>query len=172
MRALVVYETMFGNTKAAAERIAEGLGEGCVVDLRDVDDARPVDLSAYQLVVLGGPTHAFGPSTPASREEARNRFAAPGASHTGIAEWATSLGAGYRGKVAAFDTRTGTWGWTGSASRTLSRRLRRGGHPLLARTSFTVTSPRGPLKEGELYRARTWGSELSVLVRTAIVRAG
>ena len=40
MRALVVYESMFGNTRTIAEAIAEGLSSHARVDLLEVGQAR------------------------------------------------------------------------------------------------------------------------------------
>ncbi len=51
-RALVVFESMFGNTEAIARAVADGLGGGAEVD------------------VVGGPTHAFGMSRPSTRRSA------------------------------------------------------------------------------------------------------
>ena len=67
MTSLVVVESSFGNTRAVAEAITEGLGPGTV--LVDVGEA-PDDLSGFDLVVVGGPTHAFGMSRPSTRDDA------------------------------------------------------------------------------------------------------
>src|SRR5687767_14509631 len=64
MRALVVYESMFGNTSAVATAIATGLSTRMGVDLVEVA-AAPAALDAgVDLVVAGGPTHAFSMSRP------------------------------------------------------------------------------------------------------------
>ncbi|MDX5309965.1 MAG: flavodoxin domain-containing protein, partial [Rhodococcus sp. (in: high G+C Gram-positive bacteria)] len=58
MRALVVYESMFGNTRHVAEAVARGLGSA--VRTVPVTQAHEENLSDYDLVVVGGPTHAHG----------------------------------------------------------------------------------------------------------------
>ena len=167
MRALVVYESMYGNTALVAERIRDGLAESWEVDLRSVDDETPLDLSRYALVVIGGPTHAFGMSTAQSRQEALKRVGEAGATRQGIREWIPRLGTDFTGDVAVFDTRAGRWGLAGSAARKASRRLRREGYRPMALRSFAVSGTTGPMREGELYLARSWGSELAVRARSA-----
>ena len=57
---LVVYETKFGNTKKAAETIAEGMKEGEqieteVLNVNDVDYSKVRD---YDAIIIGSPTWA------------------------------------------------------------------------------------------------------------------
>jgi flavodoxin len=62
MRCVVVYESMYGNTRAIAHAIAEGLsGDTVVMAVGDTD--RDVLVRA-DLVVVDGPTHMFGLSRP------------------------------------------------------------------------------------------------------------
>lgn len=167
MRALVLYESMFGNTRLIAEQIRDGLAETWDTDLRSVDDPGPVDLARYGLVVIGGPTHAFTMSTSRSRAQARRPDGGvdPNDPGSGVRDWIPRLGRRYSGRIAVFDTRVGRIPWAGSASRSIRRQLRRLGHRVVARRSFVVVSKRGPLREGDLYTARVWGSELAVGAR-------
>ena len=71
-RALVVYESMFGNTEAIAHAIAEGLSLQLAVELVEVS-AAPTTLRDVDLLVAGGPTHAFGLSRRSTRESAREQ---------------------------------------------------------------------------------------------------
>src|SRR5690348_2722950 len=71
MRALVVYESMYGNTHEIADRIGEGLrtvlGDVGVLPIEDATD----DLvAAAELVVVGGPTHVHGMTSERSRTAA------------------------------------------------------------------------------------------------------
>lgn len=53
-KVLIVYSTMTGNTKAAAEAIAEGArGAGATVVLKNAPDAQPADLVGCDAVALG-----------------------------------------------------------------------------------------------------------------------
>jgi len=60
MHALIVYESMYGNTRAIAEAIAEGFGDGAV--LRPVRTAAAPD-DEVDLLIAGGPSHIHGMTT-------------------------------------------------------------------------------------------------------------
>jgi flavodoxin len=62
VNALVVYESIYGNTRAVAEAIAEGLGGAVVRSVHEADASGPVEL-----LVVGGPTHMHGMTTSFSR---------------------------------------------------------------------------------------------------------
>ena len=67
MRALVVYELMYGNTKEIAAAVADGLSTRMPVQLTEVGAAPTVLADDIGLLVVGGPTHAHGMSKPKSR---------------------------------------------------------------------------------------------------------
>jgi hypothetical protein len=163
-RALVVYESMFGNTEEIARAVADGLAQHLQVQTVPVTDA-PVQVpDDVALLVVGGPTHAFGMSRHGTREDASRR-GAQGAAQTGVREWLdrVSMAAGTR--VAAFDTRIDKVGVPGSAARAIARRLRRrGGKPLAPPQTFRVRDIPGPLVPTARGRARIWGTELADLV--------
>jgi hypothetical protein len=162
MRALVVYESMFGNTQAVASAVARGLSGRMAVDLVEVSDA-PTNVDA-DLVVAGGPTHAFSLSRPSTRqsaaEQAVGRIVSPG---RGLREWLAQAGPGLRGtRTATFDTKITKGYLPGSAARSAEKRLRRSGSRIVSPAhSFTVVGTAGPLAEGELARAERGGAELS-----------
>lgn len=163
MRALVIVESTFGNTRAVAEAIAEGLATRADVQVRDAD-ASPAELSAdVDLLVVGGPTHGFG----LSRIGTRSSGAAGREPHTtagaGLREWLERLHPARAGVAAvAFDTRINSPKVPGSAARAARRRLARLGFDV-ARSpeSFFVSGREGPLAPGELDRARSWGRALA-----------
>jgi hypothetical protein len=160
MRALVVFESMFGNTKEIANAVAEGLGETTTVDLVDVDDA-PSELGDdVGMLVLGGPTHAFGMSRPATRKDAVTQAGRdPAAAGIGIREWLERVEPGSHPCVAvSFDTRIASPRVPGSAARAAQKRLKRlGFRPAMPAESFYVSGTPGPLVDGELERAHRWG---------------
>jgi hypothetical protein len=164
MRALVVYESMFGNTKTVAEAIGEGVARHLAVTVIDVS-AAPTTLPAdVGLLVAGGPTHAFGMSRRSTRQAAGQQAGSTVTPvSTGLREWLTQL-AGPSASIvaAAFDTRVKRRGLPGSAARKVERRLRRlGFHSAADATSFWVSDTPGPLLDGERTRAQEWGSELA-----------
>lgn len=164
MRALIVYESMFGNTAEIAEAIAQGLRRHCDVDVARVDDPIPA-LARVDLLVVGGPTHAFGLSRPRTRRDAAERpgGAAGTGADTGVREWLdTAAGFRPRTHAAAFGTKVGKPSWLpGSAARGIGRKLRRRGFALAAGpVDFYVEGTPGPLGPAELDRAREWGIRL------------
>jgi hypothetical protein len=80
----------------------------------------------------------------------------------GLREWLETLPSAAPGRrAAAFDTRMDHPRMPGSAAAGAARRLRHLGYEMVtARESFRVTATKGPLVEGELERARLWGSGL------------
>ena len=67
MRAVIVYESMYGNTRAVAETVAAELGGSAV----SVADASADDLAGADLLVVGAPTHAWNMSRPSTRRRRR-----------------------------------------------------------------------------------------------------
>jgi hypothetical protein len=160
-RALVVYESMFGNTGLVAEAVAEGLRTGMTVDLVEVGSA-PSELGdEVELLVVGGPTHAFSMSRPSTRADAAGQGAdARAAAGAGLRDWVDQVGKGSaRPVVVAFDTKVERPRLPGSAARAALTRLRRAGFRTLAPAeNFYVSGTKGPLVDGELDRARNWGA--------------
>jgi flavorubredoxin len=171
--ALVVVESMFGNTRAVADAVAAGLAESVPTTIIDV--AAAPDTVTAALLVVGGPTHAFGMSRSGTREAAVAQGAGDERSTTGIREWIGRLGRSGRSgrtEVAAFDTRIRKRGLPGSAARSALRRLRRLGlEPLARPQTFRVTGTGGPLADGELERATDWGRLLADRLTDRAVRA-
>lgn len=177
MRAVVLYESLYGNTREVAEAVAEGLRPAADVDLLDVAGANREALAGADLVVVGGPTHVHGMSSELSRkgalEDAAKRAAkaaaegaeAPPAPHVegpSLRAWLDGLGRVDGIRAAAFDTRIGKSKLlTGSAEKGIAKRLRHHGFEVTAEESFVVADTAGPLAEGERERARAWGAGLA-----------
>lgn len=163
MRALVIYESMFGNTRVIAEAVGRGLAERMPTEVMEVGTAPEEVAQDVTLVVLGGPTHAFGMSRPATREDARTKAERPLVSAAiGQREWLDRASLPVHVSFATFDTRTGDSWWTGSAARRADRGLaRRGARQLFHPVSFFVRGTPGPLGDGEAERAYRWGENLA-----------
>jgi hypothetical protein len=165
-RVLVVYESMFGNTKDIAMAVADGLADAGIVDLVEVGSAPVVLPDDVDVLVVGAPTHAFGLSRPATRKSAADQATGEVVSTgIGLREWLEELRpVGSTAVVSAFDTRVKVALMPGSAARRALGRLRRLGFPMLLRSeSFYVEGTPGPLKDGELDRAKRWGEKLAAL---------
>lgn len=171
MRALVVYESMFGNTEAIARAVADGLGHaltGGAVDVVEVSSAPAVAPPDVEMLVVGGPTHAHGMTNQQTRADAAGRAGERLVSRRrGIREWLDALPRTSGTVVAAvFDTRIkGPELLWGSAAKRAARQLESRGYRLaLPPESFLVDGPTGPvfdrIARGELERARSWGERL------------
>jgi hypothetical protein len=175
MRALVVYESMYGNTHVVASNIADGLRATHEVTLVPVAEATGDLLASADLLVVGGPTHMHGMSSTTTRRMAAKAAAKqdsgptldPDAAGPGVHDLLKRLGDG-PALAAAFDTRIdGIPAFTGRASRGIGRLLKRHGFRLLAAPeSFLVTS-QNTLVDGEGARARRWGAALGGIAADA-----
>ena len=162
MRVLVVYESMFGNTRDLAEAIASGAGDAAVTECVEVSEAgQPYD--GLDLLIVGGPTHQFGLSRPGSRAGALDDADGPLVSQEfGIREWIKSLRKVKCASAAAFDTSIRSPNLPGSAARGAAKRLRKRGYEIVASPEiFHVEGMTGPITDGELERARDWGRQLT-----------
>jgi flavodoxin len=159
MKALVVYDSFFGNTEKIALAIGDALSsQGDVQTLR-VGDVKPEHLAGLDLLVVGSPTRAFSAS-PATKA------------------WLKALAPNsLRGvRVAAFDTRadmndvnsralTAFVKLFGYAAEPIANSLtKRGGMLVIPAEGFFIKDKEGPLKDGEIERATAWGRQIAAKV--------
>lgn len=139
MKALVAYDSSFGNTERIARAVATGLGTSDEVEVERVERVH-LERCRWQLVVIGAPTERHTVGRPAVRMLAQVDGLA------GV-------------PVAAFDTRYRMPRLlSGSAAVAIVNRMRGGGAVLLTEpASFFVRGRSGPLEAGEEDRAREWG---------------
>jgi flavodoxin len=58
VRAIVVYYTVYGNTEKAAKAVRDGLASaGVEAECRRIQETKPDDLKAFDLIIFGTPTH-------------------------------------------------------------------------------------------------------------------
>ena len=161
--ALIVYESMFGGTRQVAEAVAAGLRGSARCTVVEVGAAPTVIDEDVDLLVIGAPTHAFGLSTPDTRRAAQDETTTPVISRDlGVREWLAALVVlSPRTRTAAFDTHVKQRWVPGAASHKIAHALaRKGLSPVAEPISIRVDGTTGPLLEGELDRARTWGEAL------------
>jgi Flavodoxin domain len=172
MRAVIVYESMYGNTHRVAEAIAAGLQPSFEVSVVPVAEAGPAVLADAGLVVVGGPTHAHGMSRAATRRAAGEAAAKPdsevtmepGAVGPGLREWFDSLGQ-YSVRAAAFDTRIhGPSALTGRAAKGVTRLLRAHGFDVAVKPESFLVTRQNVLDPGETTRARDWAAKLAASI--------
>jgi hypothetical protein len=178
MRALVVYESMYGRTREIANCVAQGLRSAYEVDAVHVDDVTPELVDNADLLVVGGPTHVHGMTSERTRnaavEAAMNDLEltldehAPG---EGLRQWLAALEGDAIAEAAAFDTRIDASPLlTGRASRGIAKRLRRAGYRMVAEPESFLVDSHSRLLPGEVSRAREWGKSLTT--RTALSPSG
>jgi hypothetical protein len=161
MNAIVVYESLWGNTAAVASAIAKGIGGG--TRAFSTAEATPEVLSGAELIVAGSPLLGFALPTEGMRKSVgtnpANLSAPPDLTHPSMRSWLEKLPRG-TGRSASFETRI--WWSPGSASKTILGLLEGAGYSPVAKAQrFIVTGKYGPLRDGELERARAWGAELA-----------
>jgi hypothetical protein len=162
LRAVVVYESLWGNTAAIARAIAEGLGPD--VRAMTTDEATPAVVADADLIVAGAPVLGFSLPTDQMLEGIRkNPGNAPrpaDLSHPSMRHWLETLPAG-RGRCAAFETRI-RGPVPGSATKAILAGLEGKGYtPAAEKAPFYVGGKYGPLRDGEVEKARAWGAELA-----------
>jgi flavodoxin len=158
MKALIIYDSFFGNTEKIAKAMAEGLAQSAEVSAVRVGDLPANHLAGVELLVVGSPTRGFN-ATPLIKGYLKKL---PAGSLKGV-------------RVAAFDT-----GFSaekvkeinnfvlnilvpifGYAARPISRKLvGKGGTLACDPEGFHVRESEGPLEDGELERAAEWGRRL------------
>jgi flavorubredoxin len=170
MNAIVVYESVWGNTAAVARAIAQGMGNG--VQAFATDEVPTADISSADLIVAGSPVFAFSLPSEKMREtilQSETDGPAPDLTHPTLRSWLESLPSG-RGYAAAFETRI--WWSPRGATGTIEKKLTEAGYGrLLKPEKFVVKDKYGPLRDGELARARAWGRALRVALESAIATA-
>ena len=169
MHAVVVYESMYGNTHLIADAIGAGLRTAFDVRVLPVSQARPEVIAGADLVVVGGPTHAHGMSRASTRKAAVQAAdkpvggltVEPDAMGPGLRDWFGSLG-DYPARAAAFDTRVhGPAALTGRAAKGVARLLREHGFDLVAEPESFLVTRQDRLEPQEQDRARDWAAKLA-----------
>ena len=175
MRAVIIFESMYGNTHAIADAIGRGLGPEHEVSVVPVAEATPELLDGADLVVAGAPTHIHGMSRARSRQaavEAAHKDGSgltlePHAQGPGLRDWFGTVGQ-IRGGGAAFDTRIdGPAMVTGRASKAIAKLLGRHGLTEIAPSQSFLVTKDNHLRPGEEDRAKRWGRELAAKLPAA-----
>jgi flavodoxin len=157
MKAMVVYDSAYGNTEKIAQAIGQALGPTEDVTTVRVGNVKPEQLAGFTLLVVGSPTQKFRPLgtiTGFLKSIPRNGL-------NGV-------------KVAAFDTRitqaeidkVGILAFFvkifGYAAKPIASQLQKnGGKLVVAPEGFYVEGTEGPLVEGELERAADWARQIA-----------
>ncbi len=169
MRAVVVYESLWGNTANVARAIGDGIGPDAIVV--STAEAGPDVLEGADLVVAGAPVFVFHLSSDRTRRDIEQNLEpgapTPNLGHPSLRSWLGSL-APSTAACAAFDTQVR--GPFGRGAPKIASALKATGMRLIARPDgFIVVDKYGPLADGELERATRWGATLARHVRDGSV---
>jgi len=155
MKALVIYDSVFGNTEKVAQAIANALRPKVGVELLQAGNLTPAQLLGANLLIVGSPTRGFRPTEAvAALLKGINAKALSGIN---VAAFDTRLEADQVKSVATrFVIETG-----GYAAKRIANSLKKAGGTLVVPPEgFFVEDTEGPLKPGELERASKWGTTL------------
>jgi flavorubredoxin len=160
MKAVVVYESHWGNTAEIARAVAEGIGPGARA--MTTEEASAEAVADADLLVVGAPVIAFSLPSPRAEDAvaatADSAPTPPTMVKPSMFWWLADLPSG-TAEAAAFETHV-RWS-PGGATGTIERDLKRKGYRVNANSGkFLVRGRYGPLRDGELERARAWGSAL------------
>jgi flavodoxin I len=148
MNALVIYDSLYGNTEQIAKIIAKSLNTTAL----NVNEVRPTSLKDLDILVVGSPTQGGRP-TP-SVKDFLDSIPGNGLKRIGVTSFDTRISGqdnGFGIKILV--------GILGFAAGRISRELTKKGGKLVADpVGFIVTGKEGPLKEGEVDRAQTWAA--------------
>ncbi len=155
MKALIVYDSFFGNTEKIALAIGKAFGNAKEVTICKAVNVKPNMLDGLDYLIVGSPTRAFSPS-PATKSFLKGT---PSKQLAGV-------------KVAAFDTRIAMTDKVPGFLRFMAKLFgyadkpildalkKKGGQVTVPSEGFFVRGSEGPLKKGELERAVAWVKQI------------
>ena len=157
MRTMVVYDSMYGNTKHIAEAIGKALGLEEDVGILQVGQVKPEQLAGLTLLIVGSPTPRFSPT--GATTSLLKSIPANGLEGVKVAAFDTRITEAEIGKVRILAFFVSMFGY---AAKPIADRLQRKGGELAAPPEgFYVGGTEGPLLEGELERAADWAREIA-----------
>jgi flavodoxin len=167
MKAVIVYESLWGNTAAVARAIAEGFGPGARA--LTTDEATSAVVSEADVVVAGAPVIAFGLASEKTRAGIKDVGHPPDTEHPSLKSWLEGLPARHVA-AAAFETRL--WWSPRGATSAIEAGFKRAGYEIAWKAQrFVVDGKYGPLRDGELDRARDWGKALATAIGATVQAA-
>jgi len=152
MKALVIYDSAYGNT----ERVAKAIGSGIVGEVKvlRVAQASQADLPGINLLVVGSPTQAF--RALKSVQTFVDKIAPGTLQGVSVAAFDTRVSPSDVGRGLRFIMKVAGY----AAPRIADTLQKKGGNLVAAPEGFLVKGSEGPLAEGELERATAWAKEL------------
>ena len=156
MKALVVYDSVFGNTEKIAQAIAGGLGSPETLKIAQARDVTPEQLQGLSLLVVGSPTRKFRPTGATIR--LLKRIPKDGLKGVRVAAFDTRISRSEIEKVRILAFLVKLFGY---AAQPIADKLEtKRGQLVVAPEGFYVRGTQGPLVESELERATEWARQI------------
>ncbi len=164
MKALIVYDSQFGNTEQIALAMYNALKGKMDTDMLRVGDLRPEHLAGLDLLIFGSPTQRFNATTRVNdllKGLPKNSLAG-----VGVAAFDTRLTLEEINQTPVLPFFVKLWGRSAYAAQRIATHLRKkGGAQVLSPEGFYVTGTEGPLVDGELERAMQWAEQIRENIR-------
>jgi flavodoxin len=146
MKAIIIYDSAYGNTEQIARSIASAIGSPQETSIFRAGEVDAEKIKAAELLIVGAPTNGGRPTQ--TMQNFLNQL--NDKSLQGV-------------KVAAFDTRmtsrlVGIFGY--AAGKIADVLQKKGGSLVIAPEGFFVKASKGPLQEGELEKAAAWAKKI------------
>ena len=150
MNILLIYESVFNNTAQIATAIADELGTlGDVKVLRPVE-VTPAQIEGAELVVVGSPTQKF--NSVESINSLINNLPANALKNVSVAAFDTRIDPADVARGLRIMIKLGGF----AAARIAQALKKKRGNLIVPPMGFIVAGREGPLKEGEIERAKEW----------------
>lgn len=152
MKALVVYDSAFGNTEKIAEAIGQAINTSTNVVVRHVEQVSISDLAGLDLLVLGSPTQRFSPTTKVN--DFLKSIPPGGLQDVKVAAFDTRFTEEKIGEIKILNFFVSIFGY--AAKPIANAMKKKGGELLVEPEGFYVADTEGPLLEDEIARAKNW----------------
>ncbi len=155
MKAMVIYDSVFGNTEQVAREIGNSLDFQENVEILRASSAKPDQLTGLELLFVGSPTRGFRPTEGITNF--LKRIPADGLNGIKVAAFDTRISINdIKSPILRFLVKVG-----GYAAKPIADRLqKKGGDLIVPPEGFFVNGTEGPMKEGELERAAEWTKQI------------
>jgi flavodoxin len=155
MKILVVYDSVYGNTEQVACAISNSLSSEGNTEKVHINELKVEQLQSLDYLIVGSPTHAFKP-TKAIRTFLKS-LSKDNLRDVKVAAFDTRISKGYANS-AVFNFFEKIFGY--AAKPIADRLMKKGGTLIVPPEGFFVNDTEGPLKNGEIERAKSWAKQI------------
>jgi len=158
MKVVIIYDSLFGNTKKIAESIKSGFGDEFDTKIIHAKEAKSTDVENIDLLIIGSPTHA-GSFTKAIKKFISS-LSNSALENIKVCTFDTSIPSEGQGAFGKFIIKV----FKNASPRLMKALVNKGGQEV-SKEIFWVLDSEGPLMDGESVRAEKWTEEICETVR-------